>query len=238
MLSLILAATLGQGIRHCQPVRVQQARAYAAPVQYQQVQAVYQNAYPYVEKAAFVAVEQVPYYSALVGGEQRGQIRLQEQAEREKALTDQIGRLSDEVAKVGAALAKANGTTPTPPNPQQPPPDPTPAVPVPNPPVDPNIAAIREKAIGVMTAKCAKCHTAPVKDDGFVIFEAPGKLRKMPAIDKLAIDHQTYSGEMPQGGPALEADDYSALAAWVHADPDLPSAIKACRDKAAGKKTN
>jgi hypothetical protein len=238
MIGLILAASLGQQVRHCQPVRVQQARAtYAAPAQYVQQQAAYAyTAYPYVEKAAFVAVEQVPYYSALVGGEQRGQLRLEEAAAREKELADQIGRLSNEVGLLRSAIA--GGATTTPAKPVEPPADPTPAVPPANPPADPNLDAIREGATKVLANKCAKCHTAPVKNDGFVIFDSPGKLRAMLAIDKLAIDHQTYSGEMPQGGPPLEADEYSAIAAWVHADPNLPAAIKACRDKAARKKTD
>jgi len=256
MLTLLLAASIGGHIRTCVPYRAQQV--YAAPVVYQQQ---YTYAYPYVEKTIFTAVEQVPVYSALIGDAQRGQLRLDAQTAAATSLTDQVGRLSDEVSKLRDALTRSTPPVPLPslPPPVMPippgyvPPDPTPTdpfaapgkpipqppvpvPPVPGPPtpaeVDPNAKAITDAAWTILSNRCAKCHTAPIKGDAVALFTGPGQRAVISAYDKLLIDQSIYSGEMPQNGKPLESDEYSAIRAWIGLDPAVTAAVKECRDKA------
>jgi hypothetical protein len=52
-------------------------------------------------------------------------------------------------------------------------------------------------------------------------------------LDKILIDQQVYSGDMPKNAPQpLGAEDYSQLRAWLGQDQAaIEAAVKACKAK-------
>lgn len=63
------------------------------------------------------------------------------------------------------------------------------------------------------------------------MFAEDGTLAALSPLDKVLIDQQVYSGDMPKGSKPLEADAYSALRAWISESGDeIASAVKACKN--------
>jgi hypothetical protein len=232
MISLILALALPGQFRQCQTAATyQQSVTYAAPVQYQAYAA------PYVEKVAFVAVED-PYYANLVGSQVRAQLKAKENLEAGADLAQRVGQLADAVGRLEAKIGAGAATVPVPTTPDQapptqpPPPGPGASVPSPVPPPPVPAGQPNAAVLAVLKTNCLKCHTDPAKaGGGFVMFDTAGALANLSPLDKVLIDQSVYSGDMPKGGKPLEADAYSAIRAWINEDADaIAAAVKACKN--------
>jgi hypothetical protein len=235
---LILLAAPGQ-YRSCQTAATYQ-QTYAAPTYYQQTYAA-----PFIEKTIFVAVQD-PYFSNLVGQQARAELKAKAETDQAIDLATRVGQLADAVGRLEARIGAASpGQPPQPTGPpvaptpdsgspaqpaQPPPPPPTPVVPAPSAGGGQPPAAV----LAILTRNCVKCHTTPSKaGGGFNLFGADGKLVALSPLDKILIDQQVYSGDMPKNAlQPLGAEDYSQLRAWLGEDQAaIEAAVKACKAK-------
>jgi hypothetical protein len=248
MFAALVLASLGQ-FRQCQTAasyRQQAAVTYAAPAYQQTYSYAASYAKPYVE-AYFAPVYEDAYYTQVVGQQVRAELRAREELKGSVELTQQVANLS---AQVGQLAARIGGVAPQPPpgpplppgkplpdpppddgSVPPPPPVPPPVLPPPNP--GPGASGPDAAVMGILTAQCAKCHTAPAKaGKGFVLFAEPGRLANLGPLDLLLIDSQVYGGAMPKDGDQMSTDDYSKLRAWISgSQPAIEAALKECKTK-------
>lgn len=167
------------------------------------------------------------YYGALVGDYMRAEMRQnQGSAGLEAAILTLAAKVNELAAKVGATPIPMPTPAVTPEAPIAPTPQPTPQQPSPTPPEQPVVDSrtdLGKAALDVMSARCATCHTGSTPSGGFTIFAAPGQLAQLTADQLLLIDYLTYAGYMPPGPKhePLNAEEYSALRAWLNEQTDL-----------------
>lgn len=190
-----------------QKVVQQVAHAYCAP---QQV--AYAAPYYVKQQIAIVAVEDHNYDVQLAGSYVRAR-------NRQQAIADEVRGVRAELAALRAQLAQG-GTAPpaAPPIPPAIPPDEGTVSTDPpganTTPLDPDMERV---AVGLLTERCAKCHSGPTSKGLFKLFEEDGLTMVPITPGKLIlIDQVTYANEMPKAPtPKLTADEYNRLRAWI-----------------------
>lgn len=228
MLPLLLALAATGQIRQC-ATSATYRQSYAAPVQYQQAYAA-----PYIEKIAFVAVEDA-YYSALVGSQVRAELKAKQNLEVGDDLAQRVGQLADAVGRLEARISGAAVPSPGP-APQPPSPDPIPAPPGPATNVPPTPSPddkTPESIVATFRADCIKCHTAPATGGKkFVMFDQAGNYIEQGPFAKLKIELKTKLGDMPPPPATMAPEKVAQIAAWVANDSDaILAAIAACEKK-------
>lgn len=165
------------------------------------------------------------YYGALVGDYMRAEMRQsQGNAGLEAAILTLANKVNELAAKVGATPLPVPTPVATPEAPQpQPQPQPQPT---PQPAEQPTATAgsdLGQSAVKILAERCSTCHMGNTPSGGFTLFAAPNQLAPLTADQLLLIDYLTYAGYMPPGPKhePLNADEYSALRAWLNEQTEL-----------------
>lgn len=222
--TIMLAATIVVGqYRQCQTATT----FHTSTVGYNYVQPQ-----QYVEKVLFLPVEhQDPYFASIVHDKLRQEERAKENFQAESNLAAQVGKLSEAVGSLEKRFQQLLGTaSPLSPN------DATPSKPSPEPPPTPTPTpandTLTKEVTAIFTKNCAKCHTGETSAGDFVMFDDNEKMRDFLPLEKVSIDQEIYSGNMPRNAKPLDEATYSKIRAWIDLSrKDIISALANCKKK-------